>query len=52
MFWFCVAMPFFIFSRLFPWETHPSPADEIAATANMYLLSNLIDSFDFDATQL
>ena len=51
MLWFCVAMPFFIFPPCSQ-ERHPGPADEVAATANMYLLSNLTDSFDFDDTQL
>lgn len=43
---------FFIFSLACSQGTHASPADEIAATANMNLLSKLIDSFDFDDTLL
>ena len=50
MLWFCIAIPFFIFPPSSQ-EPHPSPADEVAATANMYLLSNLIDSFDIDDNQ-
>lgn len=51
MLWLCVAKPFFIFPRLFPGAT-PKSRGRNFATANMYLLSNLIDSFDFDDTQV